>query len=1388
MSEARIAARLHDESARLQSLLDAVPTALAVIGPDRRYRRVNDAFAQGLGLEPVSCCGRSVHETLPPGVQATLEPVLAGALAGMPGDALHADTGGNAQALHLRCRPWGDGDGPCLAVLALEGELPAPAPGPLAARSFAPAGDLQSLVDRLPVFIAYYGRDYCYHFVNARYEQWFRRPRAWFLGRRIAAVVGDDAFSQLRPHLDRALTGTAVEFEFERIEPYGERRHVLKASLIPDRRGEEPVPGAFALLEDVTEQRLAERTANQALWEKQAIADHLPALVAYIDGDLRYRYVNERFRDWYGLPTAWFIGRRVEDVVGPEAFAVTGDLLRRAAAGEELHFDYPRRNRLFDDCERTLRVQLVPDPGAGGTGGFIALMQDVTEELAAQAALRRAEQEIRAISDAAPASIAAFDMTGCCVYANRALGEWLGEPAASLAGRTAFELAPPGLREVIGPEIERVLGGERVEVREPRRIQRPVTGEAGYYVGTYMPLTDGAHQHGFMVLINEVTESVRALAEVDAQRELLRQVTEGSSQGFVLTNLARTEVYYASPGIRRLWPRTIEAHNWLEAVHPGDRGRVEEALAVVTQTGGFAIEYRVIAADGAVRWLHDKADVVAMERGGAPRLTSVFSDVTERVEQDARLETNRRRLELAQAAGQLGLWELDLVSGALYWSQAMCEMLQVDDPGQLLNGESYLEFVHPEDREYVAQRVAQAADGVADYDVENRVILADGSERYVQAQASVEHDDDGRAVRMVGLVRDITDRKRAEITLRESEETLRRITETIDDMFWLSEIGRPESMYVSPGFETIYGRPAAACGGDAGAWLRWVHVDDRERMAALFGGLERGEGFEAEYRIVRPDGEERWVMERAHPVVTGAPGGILIAGLTTDITERKLQQAALEDYARKLADAQDVAGTAFWQLDLETRRVEWSGDVMRMLGLPEDGDFSVPFERVLELVHAEDRDMVEACVREAIARDEPLRVDHRVWLTGGEVRYLHERGRLERDAEGRPIRMLGIAQDITERKQAELALAASEQMLRQITENTRDVFWLMDATNAEMIYIGPGFARVWGESPTVVTRGAPWLRGLLDEDRARIRPLRAQMLASGHFDAQYRIMRADGELRWIHTRAFPIRDDRGRLVRIAGFAEDVTDARRVAELERLKEEADDASRTKTEFLSRMSHELRTPLNAVLGFAQLLLHEGQTPLTVEQRDSVGEILGAGRHLLEIVDEMLDLTRIELGKLRMEPEAVGLTRVVAECVSMVQSQGQARDITIRRCHEVAEGEDVVFADRTRVRQILLNLLSNAIKYNVVGGAVTVTLARAGDAQLRISVADTGAGLTSEQIEGLFVPFQRLGGGRPQTEGTGLGLALSKQLAEAMGGIIGAVSEPGQGATFWLDLPCA
>jgi signal transduction histidine kinase/CheY-like chemotaxis protein len=234
------------------------------------------------------------------------------------------------------------------------------------------------------------------------------------------------------------------------------------------------------------------------------------------------------------------------------------------------------------------------------------------------------------------------------------------------------------------------------------------------------------------------------------------------------------------------------------------------------------------------------------------------------------------------------------------------------------------------------------------------------------------------------------------------------------------------------------------------------------------------------------------------------------------------------------------------------------------------------------------------------------------------------------------------------------------------------------------------------------------------------------------------------------------------------------------EMRQAKEEAERASRAKSEFLSRMSHELRTPLNAILGFGQLLELDVRE---AEQADNVGEILRAGRHLLELINEVLDLARIEAGKLSISPEPVPLAPLIEDCQALIRPMAEGRGIRIVE----AGGECVVHvrADRVRLKQTLLNLLSNAVKYNREGGLVSIACVVEGDtAQIRIS--DTGAGLSAEQQGRLFVAFERLDADKSAVEGTGIGLALSKRLVELMEGRIGVESAPGRGSTFWVRLP--
>ena len=249
------------------------------------------------------------------------------------------------------------------------------------------------------------------------------------------------------------------------------------------------------------------------------------------------------------------------------------------------------------------------------------------------------------------------------------------------------------------------------------------------------------------------------------------------------------------------------------------------------------------------------------------------------------------------------------------------------------------------------------------------------------------------------------------------------------------------------------------------------------------------------------------------------------------------------------------------------------------------------------------------------------------------------------------------------------------------------------------------------------------------------------------------------------------------------LANEVTERERLTvALRRSKEEAEKANRAKSEFLSRMSHELRTPLNAILGFAQLL---EMTPLDRDKKEAVGQILKAGQHLLGLINEVLEIAKIEAGRLSLSPEAVRVSSAVQETLDLLTPMAARRQILVR--DEVArDRQRHVLADQQRLKQVLLNLTSNAIKYNCEGGTVTISAEEVDGNRLRIRVRDTGPGIKTLDQTKLFTPFERLGAEQTGVEGTGLGLALSKRLLEMMGGSIGVENNQDRGATFWMDLP--
>jgi PAS domain S-box-containing protein len=281
---------------------------------------------------------------------------------------------------------------------------------------------------------------------------------------------------------------------------------------------------------------------------------------------------------------------------------------------------------------------------------------------------------------------------------------------------------------------------------------------------------------------------------------------------------------------------------------------------------------------------------------------------------------------------------------------------------------------------------------------------------------------------------------------------------------------------------------------------------------------------------------------------------------------------------------------------------------------------------------------------------------------------------------------------------------------------------------------------------------------------------------------EHRMRMGDAE-RWVATVFVPETDPDGQIRAVLGYSLDINDRRRAEQAQReAQEAADSANRSKSEFLSRMSHELRTPLNAVVGFSQLLQMDD---LTDSQREAVGQILRGGRHLLDLINEVLDISRIEAGHLALSPEPVHVRDLVEDAVDLIRPLGQDQGIQV--VADRASCDCYVFADRQRAKQILLNLLSNAVKYNRPRGTVAVTCSRQAGSVV-ISVADTGPGIPAELMPKLFAPFDRLGAENTSIEGTGIGLALSNALAAAMSGRLTVDSTVGRGSVFSVELPSA
>ncbi len=558
----------------------------------------------------------------------------------------------------------------------------------------------------------------------------------------------------------------------------------------------------------------------------------------------------------------------------------------------------------------------------------------------------------------------------------------------------------------------------------------------------------------------------------------------------------------------------------------------------------------------------------------------------------------------------------------------------------------------------------------------------------------------------------------------------------------------------------------------------WTHPD---RRAAMLEELER-EGFvtDVEQEVTTYDGERRIVLVSISHVELD--GELCLIGHVHDITERRILEEQLRESEERFRQVTETFQQGFLLREVDPPAVLYASPaIARIFGVDLEDVYRDPL-LLQSCVHPRDRERV------ASDRDEMTEAtdfEYRIVRPDGETRWVRTRAEPVRMQDGRVTRIAAVSEDTTEERELLVALRESEQLFRLLAEYSTDVIGRLSGDGL-IEYVSPASVSVYGYEPDdmVGRYGSEFIHP--DDLEAMTGDFSSDSEASdyGVITNSYRVLRGDGGYVWVEAKIRALRDPAtNEVVEFHTVARDVSERKQAeADVRRARDEAEQANAAKGEFLSRMSHELRTPLHAILGFGELLGRHDPRP---DQREQLTQIMKAGRHLLELINEVLDLSRIDDGALRLSLEPVHVGEVVVETLEMLQPVASASAVRLAEPH-FDRPHVHVLADRQRLKQVLLNLLSNAVKYNREGGEVRVAATGGAASLARIEVADTGLGIARGDVERAFSAFERLGAEATDVEGTGLGLALTKRLIEAMGGTIGVDSEVGRGTTFWLDLP--
>ncbi len=672
---------------------------------------------------------------------------------------------------------------------------------------------------------------------------------------------------------------------------------------------------------------------------------------------------------------------------------------------------------------------------------------------------------------------------------------------------------------------------------------------------------------------------------------------------------------------------------------------------------------------------------------------------------------------------------------------------------------------------------------------------------------------DGAIHGAVIVGRDVTDLRRAEAAVNEDRKLLADMSRLAHVAGWSHETSSGRSGWTQE-LPRIFDLPDDHdLGGDLGL-AHFIPEHRAELMQALLSARETGTPFDLELEILSATGRRKWVHAIANAEVR--EGRVhSVRGTLQDITARRTAEAALAESERRLRLAQSAARVGTWEWDLTTNTNYWTEEAYVLYELA-PGSCEPSYDTWLERVHPDDRDRVEREVADAVRQGSDVQME---WRVNGvdPPRWLLSRGQAVRDGQGRVARYLGIVQDVTAEKLAAEELTQSEARYRDMFLANPNPMWVFDLGTLRYLDVNEAAVRHYGYTREEFMQMT--IRDIRPPSEWPLVPQAVTRAASGDSNlGVWRHRRKDGTDILVEVTARPMRHESRPAVVV--LAHDVTDRVRAEEEiralnasleQRVAErtaQLQQANRAKTDFLANMSHELRTPLNAVIGFSQVLRDGLAGDLTDRQKGFASDIHDAGHHLLSLINDVLDLSKIEAGAQSLDLSAQDVAALLRSTLTVVRESAQSRRIRLEVDVDAGLGEMRV--DDRKLRQIAFNLLSNAVKFTPDGGLIRLAARRLrrdaigvspdvpgrvlpvppGDCDefLEIAVADTGTGIPPGQLALLFEPFVQLDNTSTRRHaGTGLGLSLTRRLAELHGGTVGVESEVGRGSRFVVWLPC-